>query len=115
MTIRVTNVDTGVIREVMSSESGVYVVPSLNPGNYTLQAAKDGFVTAKQESLVLEPDLIRKVDFTLEVGNLHDIVNVSERPTVLETETAHVVSTMNQATLTQLPVVNNSVRVRVRV
>jgi hypothetical protein len=109
VTIRVTNIDTGVAREVSSSESGVYVVPSLNPGNYSIQALKDGFVAAKQDSLVLEPDLIRKVDFTLEVGNVHDVVNVSERPTILETETAHVVSTMNQATLTQMPVVNNSV------
>src|SRR5271170_6905614 len=107
--VRVTNLDTGVIREVSSSEGGVYVAPSLNPGNYTIQAVKDGFVTAKQDRLVLEPDLIRKVDFTLEVGNVHDIVEVSGQPTVLETETAHVVDTMNQATLTQLPVVNNSV------
>ncbi len=109
VTVRVTNLDTGVTREVSSSQSGVYVVPSLNPGNYTLQALKDGFVTAKQESLVLEPDLVRKVDFTLEIGNVHDVVNVSGQPTVLETETAHVVDQMNQATLSQLPVVNNSV------
>src|SRR5690349_9719397 len=43
VTIRVTNVNTGVSREVTSSESGVYVVPSLNPGTYTIQALKDGF------------------------------------------------------------------------
>lgn len=53
--IRVTNIETGVRREVLSSESGVYVVTSLNPGVYTLEAIKEGFVTAKQESLVLEP------------------------------------------------------------
>jgi hypothetical protein len=109
VTIRVTNLDTGVSREVTSSESGVYVVPSLNPGNYSIQAVKDGFVTAKQDSLVLEPDLIRKVDFNLAVGNVHEIVNVTGQATLLETETAHVVDTMNQATLSQLPVVNNSV------
>ncbi len=107
--IRVTNIDTGVTREVTSSESGVYVVPSLNPGNYSIQAIKDGFVTAKQDSLVLEPDLIRKVDFSLSLGNVREIVNVTGQATLLETETAHVVDTMNQATLSQLPVVNNSV------
>src|ERR1700752_5003652 len=68
VTIRVANIDTGVTREVISSESGVYVVPSLNPGNYSIQAIKEGFVTAKQDSLVLEPDLIRKVDFSLSLG-----------------------------------------------
>jgi len=109
VTIRVTNIDTGITREVVSSESGVYVVPSLNSGNYSIQATKEGFVTAKQDRLVLEPDLIRKVDFSLDGGNVHEIVEVTGQPTLLETETAHVVDTMNQAMLTQLPVVNNSV------
>jgi hypothetical protein len=107
--IRVTNTETGVRREVLSSESGVYVVPSLNPGVYTLEAYKEGFVTAKQESLVLEPNLTRKVDFILEIGNVRDVINVSAQPTVLETETAHIVDQMSRATLEQLPVVNNSV------
>src|SRR5215475_6703740 len=107
--IRVTNTETGVRREVVSSESGVYVVPSLNPGVYTIEAVKDGFVTAKQESLVLEPNLTRKMDFILEVGNVRDVVNVSGQPTALETETAHIVDQMPRATLEQLPVVNNSI------
>ena len=107
--IRVTNVETGVRREVLSSDSGIYVVTSLNPGIYTLEAVKDGFVTAKQESLVLEPDLARKVDFSLEVGNVRDVVNVSGQPTALETETAHIVDQTPRVTLEELPVVNNSV------
>lgn len=109
VTIRVTNVDTGVTREVPSSASGVYAVPSLNPGNYRIEAIKEGFVTAKQESLVLEPNVVRKVDFSLEVGSVRNVVDVSAQPTVLETETAHVVDQMNQATLAELPVVNNNV------
>src|ERR1051326_777039 len=107
--IRVMNVETGVQREVLSSESGVYVVPSLNPGVYTLEAIKEGFATAKQESLVLEPNLPRKVDFVLELGNVRDVVSVSGQPTVLETETAHIVDQMPRATLEELPVVNNSI------
>jgi hypothetical protein len=55
--IRVTNADTGVTREVLSSSNGVYVVPSLNPGTYIIQALKDGFVSATQDSLVLGSQL----------------------------------------------------------
>src|SRR5205807_1737240 len=72
-------------------------------------AVKEGFVTAKQDFLALEPDLTRKVDFALEVGNVREVVNVSGHPTVLETETAHIVDQTGQATLQELPVVNNSV------
>lgn len=107
--IRVTNLDTGVSREVSSSANGTYAVPSLSPGNYTVQALKEGFAGAKQESLVLPPDEVRKVDFNLEVGSVHDIVNVSGQVSVLQTETGNLVSTMNQATLAQLPVPNNNI------
>lgn len=97
--IRVINTDTGVTREVISSANGVYVVPSLSPGNYRIQALKQGFVSATQDSLVLPPDEVRKVDFTLDVGNVRETINVVGEATILETEVGHVTSQMNQATL----------------
>src|SRR5262245_15501182 len=62
VTVRVTNVDTGVVREVTTSANGTYVVPSLSPGVYRIQTTKQGFGSATQESLVLPPDEVRKVD-----------------------------------------------------
>src|SRR6185312_5449748 len=81
----------------------------LGPGNYRVDASKQGFSTAIQDNLVLPPDQIRKVDFTLDVGEIRQSVSVSGQATVLETETGHVSSQMNQAALASLPVVNNSV------
>ena len=46
--IRVTNVETNVRREVVSSESGVYVVPSLTSGTYTIEAWQEKLGTALQ-------------------------------------------------------------------
>src|ERR1043166_287135 len=105
--VRITNTATGVQREVLTSESGVFVATTLNPGTYSLEATKEGFVTAKQDNLVLEANLTRKVDFSLELGNVRDVVNVSGQATVLETETAHIVTQMNNATISELPVINN--------
>src|SRR6266481_3155744 len=107
--IRATNIDTGVTREALSSADGVYVVPSLSPGNYRIQASKQGFVSATQDSLVLPPDVVRKVDFTLDIGNVRETIEVTGQATSLETEVGHVTTQMNQATLAQLPVPNNSV------
>jgi hypothetical protein len=107
--IRVANIDTGVVREALSSGNGVYVVPSLSPGNYRIQALKEGFVGATQDSLVLPPDEVRKVDFTLDVGNVRQAVDVTGQATVLETEVGHITSQLNQAALSELPVPNNSV------
>ena len=107
--INVTNIETGVSREVVANSEGYYTVSSLGPGNYRIQATKSGFTTALQDNLVLPPDQIRKVDFTLDVGAVRETVNVTGQATVLETETGHVTSQMNQASLASLPVVNNSV------
>src|SRR5215469_6267220 len=107
--IKVTNIDTGVTREVSANGEGYYTVSSLGPVNYEIEASKTGFNVAVEDNLVLPPDQIRKVDFTLDLGAVRETVNVSAQATVLETETAHVTGEMNQATLASLPVVNNSV------
>ena len=109
VTINVQNIDTGVNREVIANGEGYYTVPSLGPGNYKLTATKTGFGVAIQDNLVLPPDQIRKVDFSLDIGAVRESVSVSGQATVLETETGHVTSQMNQASLAALPVVNNSV------
>src|ERR1700676_5256657 len=56
--IKVTNLDTGVAREVTASAEGYYTVSSLGPGNYKIEASKPGFNSAMQNPLVLPPDEI---------------------------------------------------------
>src|SRR5260370_38738753 len=97
--IRVTNLDTGVSREVVSSEEGVYRVTSLSTGTYKMRAMKEGFISAEQDSLVLQVAEIRKVDFTLEVGNVLENVTVTGRPTILETEEGRISGTLSSADL----------------
>src|SRR6185312_12374017 len=57
--VKITNIDTGVSREVSSNAEGYYTVSSLGPGNYRIEATKSGFSTAIQDNLVLPPDQIR--------------------------------------------------------
>src|SRR5215813_6589550 len=107
-TVRITNIETGVTREALTTAEGVYTVPSLSPGTYRIQVVKEGFVSAVQDSLVLAPDAVRKVDFTLQVGNVSETINVTGTATVLETEVGRVTSQMTNTTLTALPVPNNN-------
>src|SRR5712692_6346380 len=86
VTITAINVDTGVSRDMVSSELGAYRIASLSPGTYKVRATKEGFGSAEQNGVVVGVNEIRKVDFTLSVGNLVEIVNVTAQPTLLETE-----------------------------
>src|SRR5215831_17717447 len=63
--ITVKNLDTGVVRQVETSEVGVYFVLNLGPGRYSVTAAKEGFSTVQQPELTLAANEVRKVDFTL--------------------------------------------------
>src|SRR6185295_17945300 len=74
--IVVTNVDTGVSRETVSSEEGLYRVPSLSPGTYKVQALKEGF-GGTEHSVVLSANEIRRVDFKLNVGSLVEMTSVT--------------------------------------
>jgi hypothetical protein len=107
--VLVTNVDTGVAREAISSELGLYRVPSLSSGTYKITATKPGFVGVQQDSVVLSVDEIRKVDFTLQVGNLVENVTVHDQPTLLETEEGRVSATIDRTQITELPIPNRNV------
>lgn len=105
----VTNLDTGVSREAMSSDVGVYRVPSLSAGTYKITATKDGFGTAEQSPVVIGVNEVRKVDFTLAVGSVVETVAVSAQPTVLETEEGRISGQIDAKQLRELPVPNRNV------
>ncbi|MBI4472611.1 MAG: carboxypeptidase regulatory-like domain-containing protein, partial [Acidobacteria bacterium] len=51
--ISVTQTNTGLVRNVISNETGFYVVPNLPTGPYRLEAALSGFRTFVQTGIVL--------------------------------------------------------------
>ena len=100
--IVVTNVETGVSREAVSSEVGIYRVSSLSAGTYKVTATKEGFGAAEQGSVVVGVNEVRKVDFTLAVGNVIENVTVSAQPTVLETEEGRISGQIDSKQLREL-------------
>src|SRR5215204_3301924 len=69
-TVRVTNTTTGVTREAVTSADGVYRVPSLGAGVYTVEVEKSGFLKAQRQSLRLGISETLRLDFTLEVSGV---------------------------------------------
>src|SRR5512133_2650453 len=45
-TVKVTNINTGVVTALRTNNEGVYTASSLNPGTYRVQAEAQGFKTA---------------------------------------------------------------------
>ena len=107
--IIVTNIETGVVRDVKSNDEGVYRVLSLSAGTYKTVATKAGFGTAQQGSITLGVSETRKVDFALTVGNLTESVTVDAQPTILETEEGRISGQIDAKQMRELPVPNRNV------
>src|SRR5215471_2556702 len=107
--VTVKNLDTGVTRQVETSDVGLYVVLNLGPGNYSVTAAKEGFSLGQQPQLMLAANEVRKVDFSLTVKSSTQELTVAAQATVLETEQGRVSSQIGTAQLQDLPIPNRNV------
>ena len=102
--VTVINEGTRIERKVQTNEAGQYRVSPLNPGTYTIQVEAPGFKKQVRSGVVLEVAAVLEVDFTLDVGELTETVEVTGVTPVLQTEETTVGNVVNSQELQRLPV-----------
>ena len=103
VTIRVTNVATGVSRDVVSSDEGLYRVLSLNPGTYKIEASKSGFQPVLRDQVEIGVSQTARVDLQLAVGAVSERVTVQGQAPLVETEQGRVSNRIDQMQMKDLP------------
>ena len=88
VTVEITNMDTGAIRTAVTGADGLYTVPLLQPGDYSVKASLSGFKTAVRESVRVTVTETARVAFELEVGQLSEVLTVTGTATLVETTNA---------------------------
>ncbi len=86
-----------VARTVTSDSQGNYEIPGLKTGSYQVTASMAGFKKSVVEDVQLQSNQIRRVDITLEVGEVATEVSVSAAAAVIQTEQATIGATFNAA------------------
>ena len=76
-TITATNIDTGIRNAATTNAEGLYEIPLLPPGRYTVTAELSGFRTETRTGLVLAVQQAVQLDFRLDVGGVSQTVQVS--------------------------------------
>ena len=104
--VTVHNVDTGVEKDAQSNQEGYYAVPFLDPGRYRIIAQAEGFKPVSRTGVVLEMRQVARVDFTLEVGAVTEVIEVSAAPPILNTETATKGDVITATEIEELPLVS---------
>jgi len=88
VTVSVTNIDRNSTQFTMTNETGGYVLPALNPGNYSVSAELAGFKKFAREGLVIQVNQVARVDIRLGLGSIEEAVEVKAAAPLLETETS---------------------------
>ncbi len=102
-TVIALNASTGLRRQTQSNASGVYAIPSLQPGTYELDVTKQGFKPVSQTGLTLEVDQVARLDFHLELGGTTETVSVTGAPALMQTETASLGQEIDNRRVVTLP------------
>ena len=76
VTVTATNEDTGLVRSVVTNESGIYSVAELPIGRYKVEAELPSFKKASRTNVVLRVADEFSIDFELAAGDVKDTVNV---------------------------------------
>jgi hypothetical protein len=103
-TITTVNQQTGIRYPTIATEAGVYVIPQLPLGNYTLTVQAGGFKTFQRQDLEVRADLPLRVDARLEVGGAAETVIVSGAAPLVESERATIGGSFTQRQFDSLPI-----------
>ena len=97
------NTATGLSFTTTSAESGEYVFPTLKIGQYKVTAEKQGFSTAAADNVELTVNARQRVDLTMRVGQVSEIVTVDASTPLLETDSSSKGQVLGARQIVELP------------
>jgi outer membrane receptor protein involved in Fe transport len=101
--LKVTEQQTGVTISRETSAEGIYTIPLLKPGIYTIEASAKGFAPVTRKNIPLQIQQVAQEDFELVVGGVEQQVTVEGAAPLLNTETTEVGNVISQDSTQQLP------------
>ncbi len=102
-TITISNPATGFTRVIQTNEGGVYSAPALNPGAYNIKVEKTGFQAQTRSAVELQVGQTPTLNFSLSVGNVSEVIEVTGGAPVLETESTSVGTVIENKRIVELP------------
>lgn len=108
--IRLTNQNTGLVRQLDANGAGEYSAGNLEPGTYRLTVTDPGFTTYQQSGAAVAGNQILRVDATLKLGETSQVVDVTTAPPQLQTEEASTNYNITSEQIQNLPTTSSTGR-----
>src|SRR6202163_5136768 len=101
--VAITDVATGVTRTVSPGSAGLYTAPNLLPETYEVRVTATGFRTAVQKGITLTVGAQQELDFTMQVGQMTQTVEVTTEAPTVELTSSTLSGVVNATTVRELP------------
>jgi hypothetical protein len=105
-TVRILDQETNLAHETTTNDDGAFRFVNLLPGSYTLRAAIVGFKEHVEQDVPVSANTIARVDLTLEMGTLSEVVTVESSRALLQADTGDLHAELKSDEITALPLGN---------
>ena len=106
--VSITNTDTSAARKVIVNATGTYSFLQVPPGTYKVEIQHPGFRTYNS-NVRLAINVPSTLDVKLELGQVSEVVNVSEEMSQINTQNATIGNAFSQVQVRQLPLQTRNV------
>jgi hypothetical protein len=101
--VKLINTATGTESHTQTNKGGSFTLPSVMPGQYTLQIERDGFATTQVTGIVLNVGDTKALEVTLKVSSTNETVNVDGSGLTINTTDATVSTVIDRKFVDSVP------------
>jgi hypothetical protein len=101
--VSATNVQTGIVQNVVTDAKGFYSFPALAIGTYTVRVHQTGFKDFEETSIVIDANSVIRADAKLQVGAVQQQVTVSSTAVQVETTSTQMGEVITGQSMTSIP------------
>src|SRR5258707_1552967 len=101
--VRLQSVERGTITTTTTNNAGIYVFPSVQPGQYQISIQKQGFKQVDLLGLIVNVQDHIEQNFRLEVGSIAESVTVEAAASMINTTNASVSTVVDQSYVKNMP------------
>jgi hypothetical protein len=108
VTVAVTSDQTGTTWNAVSNERGIYAVPALDAGTYTVTFTLSGFKTVTASKVAVVAGTPASLNVTMDVGAMSETINVTAAGEMVQTQNTTIATVMAADTLRSMPFVTRN-------
>ena len=97
------NLDTGLTQATSTTDAGIYSLPNLPPGRYSVVVEAPGLKKHSQEGVTVSTGTTVSLDIPMQVGGVSENVTVIADASQLQTATSEIGSTVEPVLVANLP------------